>query len=369
MRVAIIDNGIFESQMLFPMKIKHYSVREGKIKEQNQKLEGDHASHGTVCARIISSIASDFELIDINIFDSYNASVEDLSVALDWCYDNFVSVINMSFGTINYLDFGKLESHIERLIDKGVFLVAAHNNLFIKSYPAIHKNVFGVRLDKSESLVDGEFGYQLSDGLNFENCFVAHYDINHIEDGNPKTGNSYAAPVIVGHIINFLAQQLQATFDMVLKYLASKCNQQCVSIDIRTTISDLVDSTDIPVIGFYDRNQLLFRSVKERLCAEKYEVISFIDFDNEQLGIPLEFYCPSGKGLTQDLISTLGLIYVADVFLLCLNKKKYCESIINKLVDLIIVEENGWYQINSQNGIYYCKSEDEIYQYIINYFS
>jgi hypothetical protein len=26
MRVAIIDNGIFERQMLFPMKIKHYSV-------------------------------------------------------------------------------------------------------------------------------------------------------------------------------------------------------------------------------------------------------------------------------------------------------------------------------------------------------
>lgn len=369
MRVAIIDNGIFESQLLFPMKIKHYCVCEGKIKEQNKKLEGNRVSHGTVCAKIISSIASDFELIDINIFDSFNASVEDLSVALDWCYDNYVSVINMSFGTINYMDFSKLESHIERLIGKGVFLVAAHNNLFLKSYPAIHKNVFGVRLDKSESLVDGEFGYQLCDGLNFENCFVAHYDINHIENGEIPTGNSFAAPVIVGHIINFLAQQSQATFDMVLKYLVSKSNQQCVSIDIRTTLSDLVNSIDIPVIGFYDENQLLFRSVKEQLCAENYEVISFIDFDNDQFGIPLEFYCPNGEGLTQDLISTLGMIYDADVFLLCLNKNKYCDSIINKLVDLIIVEENRCYQINSQNGIFYCKSEDEIYQYIINYFS
>ncbi len=46
-----------------------------------------------------------------------------------------------------------------------------------------------------------------SHGLNFVNCFVAHYDINHIENGNLKTGNSYAVPVIVGHILNFLVQQ------------------------------------------------------------------------------------------------------------------------------------------------------------------
>lgn len=142
-------------------------------------------------------------------------NISVLLEALEWCISHKVKLINLSLGTIDYFDKGKLKKTVSRLSDQGTIIVAAYHNANIKSYPAIFRGVFGVRQDDEGILENYQFMFQKQKDIEIENTLIAHW-----WDKDKKIhSNSYAAPVITGYIARLLRENPKADFAEALKFL------------------------------------------------------------------------------------------------------------------------------------------------------
>lgn len=145
--------------------------------------------------------ADDLGLWDLNVTDSAGTTqITVLLEALEWCIQNKIKLIHMSLGTINYFDIKPLWIQIKRLLDADAIIVAAYHNRNIKTYPAAYPGVFGVRQDRYGLLGNGQILFQEQKGYNIENSIIANFSWN----GIVNQANSYAAPVVTGHIATYL---------------------------------------------------------------------------------------------------------------------------------------------------------------------
>lgn len=369
MKIAIIDDGISDIIVDTNCSIEHYEIENNCIVPLTAKM-CQHNSHGTSCATILTQIANEIELVDIKIFHANKASVSDTIIALEWCLKQPISIINMSFGTTDYLDFSKLEPVLQQLIDKRVFLVAAHNNHQIKSFPAIRKNVFGVRMDYSTVLNNGEFGIKICNELPMECCFAAHYDIDsNINSSVFKSGNSFAAPIITGHIANYLISNPQASFAEVFMYLKNKATKKTIICrPILNTIKKIFFISNIPIIAFHDDDNNLFWEIRDKFISDDYEIAAFVENNEDKISIPVSFYIKETDSISKELIFAWERIYHRDVFLLCLKTHRYNTDCLWDIVDLLVSSTENEYQINAPDDIIFCKNILEVYRSIVTYF-
>lgn len=367
MKVAIIDDGICGNIINCYRNLNHFYIKNDIIIAED--IYTNHITHGTICAFILMQIENNIELNDIRIFTEKKSCVEDAIIALEWCLHNSISIINMSFGTINFLDFKKMEPILQKLINRGSLIVAAHTNYFIWSYPAVCQKVIGVRRDIGKILKNGEFGYQLCNNLRIENSFIAKYDgIKLSKKTYSAKGNSFAAPVITGHIAKYLLKNPNANYDQVLEFLIkSSYSDKCKSNTIEKVISvSLTIST--PVIAFYMDDIIICEQLKNMFISKGYRLISLTDSKNEEFGIPINLYCNIGVTLSKEIISTIELIYEADIYFLSLYKYRYSSNSIWDLIDILVVNEENYYLIKSKGRIYKCNNLIDIYEYIKMYF-
>ncbi|BBP87354.1 hypothetical protein BsIDN1_09720 [Bacillus safensis] len=89
-KIAVIDSGI---------DVNHVDVSVIK-RFDNKQTVMDSFGHGSAIAEIINKKNNEnIDFYDGNILDENgNTSVETLIKALDWCIENKVNLINMSFG-------------------------------------------------------------------------------------------------------------------------------------------------------------------------------------------------------------------------------------------------------------------------------
>ena len=92
----------------------------------------------------MEGIASEAELYSVKVLNSKNqASVSDVIKGIEWCIDNNIDIINMSFGmdTNSVL----LENVVKKAYKKGILMVAAAgNNVSNIQYPAKYEEVISV---------------------------------------------------------------------------------------------------------------------------------------------------------------------------------------------------------------------------------
>lgn len=214
-KLALIDNGIpYHMRNNRNQRIVHKSFLASKCDPSEYK--DDKSFHGAVCVGIITSICSDIELWDLNVTDSAGTTqITVLLEALEWCIQNKIKLIHMSLGTINYFDIKPLWIQIKRLLDADAIIVAAYHNRNIKTYPAAYPGVFGVRQDRYGLLGNGQILFQEQKGYNIENSIIANFSWN----GIVNQANSYAAPVVTGHIATYLNRKPTAGFDDVMDFL------------------------------------------------------------------------------------------------------------------------------------------------------
>ncbi|BCG60072.1 S8 family serine peptidase [Paenibacillus sp. URB8-2] len=155
-KVAILDSGIDKN---------HEDLKQSKIIEFNaegpNKPVFDILGHGTAIAGIIASNDNDFGIVgvspDVELYsvkildDSGKGDINDFVKGIEWCIENNVDIINLSFGIKR--ENQHLESVIEKAINEGIIIVAAAGNNYGISvdYPAAYEDVFSITAIDSSS--------------------------------------------------------------------------------------------------------------------------------------------------------------------------------------------------------------------------
>lgn len=214
-KVAIIDNGINE---LFTKNGLEKSIaidENGICIADTKNIDQQQFQHGTNCAMILEKYCSDCHLVSIKILDENGrGAIKSIYPALKWCYNNQISLVNLSLGTVDFRDCDKLRCLINEYVAKGMIIIAATANSGFVSYPASFTNVIGV------ATIGNPLSYckdYLQMGID---TIVPSEHMVKVLDEEIKTSlsNSYAAPYVSALVANRLKEDNTLDIKKLKKY-------------------------------------------------------------------------------------------------------------------------------------------------------
>lgn len=194
-KVAIIDNGVANDLTLLDNNV--YIDNENHCIVNSDKIEYSGFMHGTICTLILQNEFSICTISSVKILNQDGiGKVEKLKPALEWCYQNHIFLVNLSFGTTNFQEKPVIRNIINHYANRGMIIVAATSNNGLQTYPSLFSNVIGViagdRMFKDEHLY-----------MNIGVDFVAPSE-HIIKMGNMyvklEKSNSYAVPFVTAKI-------------------------------------------------------------------------------------------------------------------------------------------------------------------------
>lgn len=207
-RVAVIDSGIDADHPSVGGVSQAVVVeRDEDAPDGVRFVDGPHGDlygHGTACAAIIRSIAPDVELVSLRVLSStLKGSALNFAHAVEWCLDHGVDVMNLSLSTTNESFAEIFWDLLDRAAHERVLIVSAMNNDRKRSIPSEFAGVFSVACAPGHdretfwwnAAAPAEWG---APGIDVEVAWSGGGTIT-------ATGNSFAAPVIAGHLARIVA--------------------------------------------------------------------------------------------------------------------------------------------------------------------
>lgn len=201
-RIAIIDNGI-NRELICKDKIQAQIVidENNRCIEDKNEIQITDFQHGTFCALIVEKYNSHCILNSVRILDrNGKGGIEKIEPALEWCYQNNIRVVNLSFGTTNFNECEKLKKLVNKYAYNGMIIVAATANSGFVSYPASFTNVIGVATIGSPLSYSKDYMQMGIDTVVPSEHMVKMFD----EEIRTSLSNSYAAPYVCALIENRL---------------------------------------------------------------------------------------------------------------------------------------------------------------------
>lgn len=201
-RIAIIDNGI-NRDLICKEKIQAQVVidENNRCIEDKNEIQITDFQHGTFCALIVEKYNSHCILDSVRILDKTGkGGIEKIEPALEWCYQNNIRVVNLSFGTTNFNECEKLKKLVNKYAYHGMIIVAATANSGFVSYPASFTNVIGVATIDSPLNYARNYMQMGIDTVVPSEHMVKMFD----EEIKTSLSNSYAAPYVCALIANRL---------------------------------------------------------------------------------------------------------------------------------------------------------------------
>ncbi len=209
--IVIVDSGVIKHKCHKGINILHNS---------DTKDFEDKIGHGTAVDYLINSYLKDVEIYHIKIFDDeFCTNVENLICALKFVYYNVsCKVVHLSNGVVYCEDIEQLRFWCDKLVNKGIIIVAAFDNGGSISYPAAFDNVIGVDISNKVT-------------KNKEYYFVRNSYINIVltsrrmripwKDGKMTSvqGSSFATPYITAKVCGCIKEKKAYDFKTVLHYL------------------------------------------------------------------------------------------------------------------------------------------------------
>lgn len=201
-RVAIIDSGIEAGHPLVGPVQQAVAVEYDEDADEPRFVDGPHSDlfgHGTACAGIIRHLAPATDLVSVRVLGAdLVGCAEDFANGLAWCIDNEVDVVNLSLSTTNDDYSETFYELLDEALYANVLVVSAMNNERKRSIPSEFAGVFSVACcdgqDPERFLVNPRppAGWGAV-GIDVEIAWLGGSTI-------VATGNSFAAPVIAGHL-------------------------------------------------------------------------------------------------------------------------------------------------------------------------
>ena len=146
----------------------------------------DYLNHGTVIAKIITTINPQANIYSTKVVDRGGSTVNDkLAQALLYALTHNIDIINVSLGLPSYSD--TIQDIINKLAKRGVIIIAAAGNKEETMYPALYNNVISVGATDDNGNIEpySAPAYVYTYGT------VTMNDINY-------TGTSYSTAIITG---------------------------------------------------------------------------------------------------------------------------------------------------------------------------
>lgn len=253
-KVAFIDSNV---NIEYINKIKNegqtissiLTVSDNAVVESNCQV--DTLTHATLCIKVFFEyISSNCEIFLISIMDSKSlkANIDSLIVALSWCLDNNIKLINLSIGSTCLVDARQLYLKVNELANKDVIIVSAASNNNKMTFPAFFDNIIGVKSIKSKSPHKGfAFNGDGIDGIEVS-CFVENSMVEHNgQYYSIYSSNSFAAPIISAKICNYINDGYVS-----LEQIKYKLKEDSIKINpklIMNTRKYFRDKIDIPIIA------------------------------------------------------------------------------------------------------------------------
>ncbi len=207
-RVAVVDSGVDASHPLVGGVADYVALVSDPDADDGVRLEaGEHIDlygHGTACAAVIRSLAPQAELVSVRVLGaSLKGSAGVFARGLQWCLENDVMIANLSLSTTN----DRWAETFHHLVDAAAFrrmmLVSSMSNERKRTIPSEYAGVFSVACGPDgdrERIWCNPHGPAewAAPGIDVEVAWNAHSTIT-------ATGNSFAAPVIAGHLARIMS--------------------------------------------------------------------------------------------------------------------------------------------------------------------
>ena len=206
-KVAIVDSGVEAGHPRVGRVDRWIAVeRDDSVEDGIAFVEGPHADlygHGTACAGIVRELAPEVELISVRVLRAnLKGSAFTFAHGLDWCIENGVRLVNLSLSTANEIYAETFWGLVDQAAYRNVILVSALNNERKRSIPSEFAGVFSVACapghDRERVWFNrrgpAEWG---AAGVDVEVAWTGGGTIT-------GSGNSFAAPVVTGHLARIL---------------------------------------------------------------------------------------------------------------------------------------------------------------------
>lgn len=200
-RIAIIDTAI-DCKYISGKAVEHINLCV-----ENTSCIHHEIGHGTLCAMVLNNCASEYELVNIQIFKDYKCKVfgeiELLAKALKLCQELKIDVVNLSAAS-SVLSDSKLLYDITRNLSEGTIIVSALDNKRFVSVPTSYPFVLGVRNDAAGLLSPGDMACSMADPLGVD--IYANCDFKLLREQQCAPSNSFAVPVVTANVNNLINQ-------------------------------------------------------------------------------------------------------------------------------------------------------------------
>ncbi len=209
MEIIVIDDGINEDFAHIDKLKYNLEILESLDIVERTDYDKLHFSHGSICANIIKKYASDCEIGSIKVLNSNKrqGSSAQLQKALEWCLNNDIALINMSLGSILYVDYEPIRMLIAKLIRKRCIIIAACHNTRGVSIPACLSGVIGV--EANEQYNNEEYSYN-NYYLDRADIVASSRHLIHIHTHKTMftpVANSFATPLITSIVHSIIKKE------------------------------------------------------------------------------------------------------------------------------------------------------------------
>jgi len=290
------------------------TVSNNKVTPSTAPLS-DTLSHATLCTKMfLEHTTCACELFFINIWenDELNANINALLIALSWCLENDITLINLSLGTTRIADMPELFGIVNHLTEKNIITVAANSNARKLTFPASFDHVIGVKALESKS---GEVGFiyqETSIDRIDVSCYVKDEVIAYKDHHYPLyAANSLATPIISAKICNFLNEgyhsieqikikleedSLHASHNqddkIYKKYFTKKIEIPVIAVmsDHHTELFDIVSLIQELLMGFSKQGYHGVCLSENDPTNLPNKALNLIDFENYSSVEKLHFY-------------------------------------------------------------------------------
>lgn len=220
--VAIIDSGIDGGHPAVGGVDRYVAVSVDQDGEAvyDDAPHDDLYGHGTACAAIVRSLAPEVELVSVRVLgQDLRGSSHAFAHGLRWCLDHGVDVANLSLSTTNARHAETFYELVDQAAFRRTLLVSAMNNERKRSIPSEFAGVFSVACGPDDDIEhvwcnrDGPADWA-APGIDVEVAWIGGASIR-------ASGNSFAAPVIAGHLARLRSAHPEITTWQARTVLAS----------------------------------------------------------------------------------------------------------------------------------------------------